>query len=88
MLKPSPSALENKNATDGPLPGPSVSMFRRLWPFFRPYRWQIALGLLLLLFATPMGAFHPLVWKYIVDATTTKSPQLYRKVEYFWVGHA
>jgi len=40
------------------MPGPPVSVFRRLWPFFRPYRGKIALGLLLLLFATPI-AFPP-----------------------------
>jgi ABC-type multidrug transport system fused ATPase/permease subunit len=46
---------------------PRFSVFRRLWPYFQPYRGKIALGLCLLLLATPMGAFHPLVWRYIVD---------------------
>lgn len=46
---------------------PPVHVFRRLLPYLRPYRWKIALGIFLLLLSTPMGAFHPLVWKYIVD---------------------
>jgi ABC-type multidrug transport system fused ATPase/permease subunit len=38
-----------------------------LRPYLRPYRWQIALGVGLLLISTPLGSAHPLIWKQIVD---------------------
>lgn len=41
--------------------------FVRLLRYLKPYRWQIAVGLLCLLLATPAQLFHPLVWKFIVD---------------------
>ena len=45
----------------------NTQLFTRIWPYLRPYRGKIALGVTLLLISTPAGAFHPLVWKYIVD---------------------
>ena len=59
-----PRTLQESRSKSSP---PAVSVFRRLAPFLRPYRAQIALGVGLLLVATPLGAAHPLVWKYIVD---------------------
>ena len=56
-----------RNAQANAPAAPSVRVFPRLWPYFRPYRWRIALGVGLLLLATPMGAMHPLIWKQIVD---------------------
>jgi ABC-type multidrug transport system fused ATPase/permease subunit len=44
-----------------------INVFRRLLPFLRPYRGQIALGVGLLLISTPLGSAHPLIWKQIVD---------------------
>ncbi len=44
-----------------------ISLLRRLAPYLKPYRGRIALGVFLLLLSTPLGSFHPLVWKYIVD---------------------
>ena len=46
---------------------PPVNVLRRLAPFLAPYRGKIAFGVGLLLISTPLGSFHPLVWKYIVD---------------------
>jgi ATP-binding cassette subfamily B protein len=46
---------------------PKTRLFDRIWPYLRPYRGKIALGIALLFVSTPAGAFHPLVWKYIVD---------------------
>ena len=48
-------------------PNPQFSVFRRILPYLRPYRWKIALGIFLLLISTPLGAAHPLIWKQIVD---------------------
>lgn len=47
--------------------------FKRLFHWFRPYKWQIIIGLVCLLLATPMQLFHPLVWKYIVDEVVLDS---------------
>jgi ABC-type multidrug transport system fused ATPase/permease subunit len=44
-----------------------VAQFVRLLRYLKPYWWQIAVGLLCLLLATPAQLFHPLVWKFIVD---------------------
>jgi ABC-type multidrug transport system fused ATPase/permease subunit len=44
-----------------------MEQFVRLLRYLKPYRWQIAIGLLCLLLATPAQLFHPLVWKFIVD---------------------
>jgi len=44
-----------------------VTQFVRLLKYLKPYWWQIAIGLLCLLLATPAQLFHPLVWKFIVD---------------------
>jgi len=56
-----PEARPNQNS------GPSLNVLRRLLPYLRPYRWKIALGVLLLLVSTPLGSAHPLIWKQIVD---------------------
>lgn len=44
-----------------------MSQFVRLLRYLKPYWWQIAIGLICLLLATPAQLFHPLVWKFIVD---------------------
>ncbi len=44
-----------------------MSQFVRLLRYLKPYWWQIAVGLICLLLATPAQLFHPLVWKFIVD---------------------
>ncbi len=44
-----------------------MTQFVRLLKYLKPYWWQIAVGLLCLLLATPAQLFHPLVWKFIVD---------------------
>lgn len=44
-----------------------MSQFARLLRYLKPYWWQIAVGLVCLLLATPAQLFHPLVWKFIVD---------------------
>ena len=44
-----------------------MTQFVRLLKYLKPYWWQIAIGLLCLLLATPAQLFHPLVWKFIVD---------------------
>ena len=43
------------------------SMLKRLLPYLLPYRKRIGLGVVLLIVATPLGAFHPLVWMYVVN---------------------
>jgi ABC-type multidrug transport system fused ATPase/permease subunit len=53
-------------------PQPKTRLFARIWPYLRPYRGRIALGVALLLISTPAGAFHPLVWKYIVDEVVSR----------------
>lgn len=52
-----------------PLPSgkPDIRVFRRVWPYLRPYRGKIALGVGLLLISTPLSSAHPLIWRYIVD---------------------
>ncbi len=50
-----------------PVGKPGLGVFRRLAPYFRPYRKRIALGVALLLISTPLGSAHPLIWKQIVD---------------------
>ena len=52
---------------------PKINVFRRLRPYLRPYRAQIALGIFLLLLSTPLGAFHPLAWKQIADDVIGKN---------------
>ncbi|MCS7264360.1 MAG: ABC transporter ATP-binding protein/permease [Armatimonadetes bacterium] len=44
-----------------------MSQFVRLLQYLKPYWWQIVVGLICLLLATPAQLFHPLVWKFIVD---------------------
>ena len=44
-----------------------MAQFVRLMRYLKPYWWQIAVGLICLLLATPAQLFHPLVWKFIVD---------------------
>ncbi len=53
-------------------PKPSLTVFRRLVPYLRPYRARIALGVSLLLVGTPLGSAHPLIWKYIVDVVVVQ----------------
>jgi len=51
--------------------------YLRILKYLRPYRWRIFLGLLCLLFATPLSLVHPWIWKYIVDEVVIKrQPQL------------
>src|SRR5687768_14959500 len=43
------------------------SIYQRLWPYLKPHRSKIILGLILLIVSIPAGNFHPIAWKYIVD---------------------
>jgi ATP-binding cassette subfamily B protein len=55
------------------LPKPqSESVFRRLLPYLKPHSRAIFIGLACLLVAVPAGAFHPLVWGYMVDEVIGK----------------
>jgi ABC-type multidrug transport system fused ATPase/permease subunit len=45
---------------------------RRVYGYLAPYRWRIALGVALLVLATPATLFLPLVWKFIVDEVITR----------------
>jgi ATP-binding cassette, subfamily B, bacterial len=42
-------------------------VLKRILPYLAPYRNRIWLGVVLLIVATPLGAFHPLVWMYVVN---------------------
>ena len=53
-------------------PSPPDSVFRRLQPYLRPYRRQIAFGLACMLVSIPAANFHPLVWMFIVDEVIGK----------------
>src|SRR5580700_8786592 len=55
-----------------PETGSRIKVFRRLLPYLLPYKKRIVLGIILLLVSTPAGAFHPLVWKYIIDQVITR----------------
>ncbi|HLJ55636.1 MAG TPA: ABC transporter ATP-binding protein, partial [Chthonomonadaceae bacterium] len=55
-----------------PNPPPNTHLFSRIWPYLRPYRGKIALGVMLLLVSTPAGAAHPLIWRYIVDQVVVR----------------
>ncbi len=45
--------------------------YLRILRYLRPYRGRVILGLLCLLFATPLSLIHPWIWKYIVDEVVT-----------------
>ncbi len=49
-----------------------VHVFRRLAPYLLPYWKRITCGTILLLISTPLGAFHPLVWMYIINEVIGK----------------
>lgn len=49
-----------------------INVFRRLLPYLAPYRKRIGAGIVLLLISTPAGAFHPLVWMYIINEVIGK----------------
>lgn len=51
---------------------PRINVFRRLLPYLLPYRKRIGAGVVLLLISTPAGAFHPLVWMYIINEVIGK----------------
>lgn len=51
---------------------PSRAVFRRLLPYLLPHWRIIVVGLLCLFISIPAGAFHPLVWAYIVDTVIGK----------------
>lgn len=44
-----------------------LPILRRVLPFLKPYRWQLAAGLTAMLVATPLSLFHPLVWMFVAD---------------------
>src|SRR5215213_5391825 len=50
-----------------PPPPPSPRVFLRLLMLLRPYWGRIALGVLLLLLATPCELFPGIVWRYVTD---------------------
>jgi ABC-type multidrug transport system fused ATPase/permease subunit len=54
------------------MPSNPPGLYARLLPYLRPYRGKIAIAIGLLLLSTPGGAFHPLVWKFIVDTVIMK----------------
>lgn len=47
--------------------GVTLDVFRRILPFLKPYRKQLAFGLGALVLAIPLTLFHPLVWMFITD---------------------
>ncbi len=49
-----------------------IHVFRRLLPYLSPYRRRITIGIILQLVSTPAGAFHPLVWMFIVNEVIGK----------------
>jgi len=44
-----------------------LHVFRRILPYLKPYRKQLAVGLGALVLANPLTLFHPLVWMFITD---------------------
>lgn len=44
-----------------------MHVFRRILPYLKPYRKQLAVGLGALVLANPLTLFHPLVWMFITD---------------------
>jgi len=47
-------------------------VFKRILPYLAPYSRRISFGVVLLLISTPLGAFHPLVWMYVVNEVIGK----------------
>ena len=58
---------ESAGSTTTPPAKPDIRVFQRVWPYLRPYRGKIAIGIGLLLISTPLSSAHPLIWRYIVD---------------------
>jgi ATP-binding cassette subfamily B protein len=50
-----------------PVPAKSDAVFSRLWRLLRPWRWWIALGVVLLILAMPADLFPGLIWLYVTD---------------------
>ncbi|MFN3652803.1 MAG: ABC transporter ATP-binding protein [Armatimonadota bacterium] len=49
-----------------------MDVYLRILRYLRPYRGMVILGLVCMLFATPLSLLHPWVWKYIVDEVVTR----------------
>lgn len=64
-----PGSFGNRNM---PQTKPKTRLFARILPYLKPRTPQIALGIVLLLLGTPLGAAHPLIWKYIVDEVVAR----------------
>ncbi|ACT49606.1 ABC transporter transmembrane domain-containing protein [Methylovorus glucosotrophus] len=56
-------------------PAKRLSALSRLWPFLRPYRWQIMLALLLLTLASATLLAVPLAFRDLLDFGFDKPPQ-------------
>ena len=56
-------------------PAKRLSALSRLWPFLRPYRWQIVLALILLSLASATLLAVPLAFRDLVDFGFDKAPQ-------------
>ncbi|HWU35008.1 MAG TPA: ABC transporter transmembrane domain-containing protein [Methylovorus sp.] len=56
-------------------PAKRFSALSRLWPFLRPYRWQIVLALILLSLASATLLAVPLAFRDLVDFGFDKPPQ-------------
>ena len=55
---------------------PRAASFRALFPFFRPYRWQIALASLALLITAGVSLALPVAVRRVIDHFGTQDPQL------------
>ncbi|MCB4810253.1 ATP-binding cassette domain-containing protein [Methylovorus menthalis] len=65
----------NADTPAAPAPAKRLSALSRLWPFLRPYRWQIILALLLLSLASATLLAVPLAFRDLVDFGFDKPPQ-------------
>ncbi|MBI3828576.1 MAG: ABC transporter ATP-binding protein [Planctomycetes bacterium] len=61
-------------------------MLSRLLGMLKPHKGRLILGGILLLVATPLSLFHPIVWKYIVDDVllNTDLPDVSSKFAKLW----
>jgi ATP-binding cassette subfamily B protein len=55
------------DSTQRPIKPPTLSLFRGLWPFLRPYRKQLALAFLMLTIAASATLVVPMAFRNLID---------------------